>query len=81
MGRDVVSVLVSSVFINVQHKTSRQRVERGGRSVGQSQERRSGGGRDGRKRSTGGESCWVQQTAQRGGLHDRHAEKKRTESK
>lgn len=40
MGRDVV--LVCSVFINVQHKTGRQRVERGGRSMGKSHERRSG---------------------------------------
>lgn len=79
MGRDVV--LVYSVFIDVQHKTGRQRVERGGRGVGKSHERRSGGGRDWRKRSTGGgESCWVQQRAQRDGLQDRHAEKKRTES-
>lgn len=79
MGRDVVLVLVlvSSVFIDVQHKTSRQSEERGDGGVGQSQERRSGGGgSDRRKRSTGGggESCWVQQRAQRGGLQDRHAE-------
>lgn len=88
MGRDVVLdlvlVLVYSVFIDVQHKTGRQSEERGDGSVGQSQERRSGGGgRDRRKRSTGGggESCWVQQRAQRGGLQDRHADKKRTGSR
>lgn len=64
---------ISSILINVQLETSRQREMRGG--AGQTED----GGRDWRMRRAGGGSCWVQQRAQRTGLQDREAERKRTE--